>query len=41
MSTKIVKLFATINEELMNINYWFMANKISLNVGKTKIFIIP
>ena len=36
MSTKITKLFATVNEELMNINYWFMANKLSLNVGKTK-----
>ena len=32
----IIKLFATINEELMNINYWFMANKLSPNVGKTK-----
>ena len=36
MSTKITKLFATVNEELMNINYWFVANKLSLNVGKTK-----
>ena len=32
----IVKLFATVNKELMNINDWFMANKISLNVGKMK-----
>ena len=32
----IIKLFATVNEELMNINGWFMANKFSLNVGKTK-----
>ena len=32
----IIKLFATVNEELMNINDWFMANKLSLNVGKTK-----
>ena len=32
----IIKLFATLNEELMNINDWFMANKLFLNVGKTK-----
>ena len=36
----IIKLFATVNEELMNINDiindWLMANKLSLNVGKTK-----
>ena len=32
----IIKLFAIVNEELMNINDWFMANKLSLNVGKTK-----
>ena len=32
----IIKPFATVNEELMNINDWFMANKLSLNVGKTK-----
>ena len=32
----IVKLFATVNKELMNINDWFMANKVSLNVGKMK-----
>ena len=32
----IIKLFATVNEELMNINDWFMTNKVSLNVGKMK-----
>ena len=34
----IRKLFATVNEELMNINDWFMTYKfsLSLNVGKTK-----
>ena len=32
----IIKLFATVNEELMNINDWLMVNKLSLNVGKTK-----
>ena len=32
----IIKFFATVNEELMNINDWFMANKLSLNVGKTE-----
>ena len=32
----IIKIFATVNEELMNINEWLMANKLSLNVGKTK-----
>ena len=35
----IRKLFATVNEELINISDWFMANKLSLNVGKS--FIIP
>ena len=32
----IIKLFATVNEELRNRNDWLMANKLSLNVGKTK-----
>ena len=32
----IIKIFTTVNEELMNINEWLMANKLSLNVGKTK-----
>ena len=32
----IIKLFVTVNEELMIINDWFMANKLSLNVGITK-----
>ena len=32
----IIKLFATVNEELMNINDWFMANNFSLNVDETK-----
>ena len=30
------KIFATLNEELKNINDCFMSNKLSLNVGKTK-----
>ena len=37
----VITLFATVNEELMNINDWFMVNKLSLNVGKNEIFIIP
>ena len=32
----MIKLFAIVNEELININDWFMANKLSLNPGKTK-----
>ena len=36
----IIKRFATVNEELMNINDWFMANKLSLNVGETKYYSI-
>ena len=32
----IIKFFATGNEKLMNINDWFMVNKLSLNVGRTK-----
>ena len=32
----ITNLFATVNEELTNINNWFMSNKLSLNVAKTK-----
>ena len=29
-------LFKTVNDELIKINEWFSANKLSLNVGKTK-----
>ena len=29
-------LFSRVNQELQNINEWFEANKLSLNVGKTK-----
>ena len=29
-------LFATVNIELSKINHWFLANKLSLNVTKTK-----
>ena len=36
----IIKRFATVNEELMNINDWFMVNKLSLNVGETKYYSI-
>ena len=32
----IIKRFATVNEELIDINDRSMANKLSLNVGKTK-----
>ena len=32
----IIKFFAAGNEKLMNINDWFMVNKLSLNVGRTK-----
>ena len=33
---KNIEIFATVNEELLNINDWFMANKLSVNVGNTK-----
>ena len=29
----IMKPFAQLNKELMNINYWFMVNKLSLSVS--------
>ena len=29
-------LFSTVNRELQNINEWFISNKLSLNVRKTK-----
>ena len=29
-------LFSTVNRELQNINEWFISNKLSLNVKKTK-----
>ena len=29
-------LFSDVNKELTNINEWFLANKLSLNVEKTK-----
>ena len=32
----IIKPFFSLNKELININDWFMANKLSLNVDKTK-----
>ena len=32
----VIKLFATVNEELRNINDWLTANRLSLNIGKTK-----
>ena len=34
--SNINTLFKTVNDELMKINEWFSANKLSLNVGKTK-----
>ena len=34
---KTVKvLFQTVNKELYYVNKWFIANKLSLNAGKTK-----
>ena len=32
----IKHLFTVVNNELVNIKYWFTANKLSLNVEKTK-----
>ena len=32
-------LFSTVNRELQNINEWFISNKLSLNVKKTKFSI--
>ena len=32
----INSLFETVNKELININSWFQANKLSLNTSKTK-----
>ena len=32
----IKHLFTVVNNELINIKYWFSANKLSLNVEKTK-----
>ena len=32
-------LFETTNQELNQINYWFLANKLSLNVGETKYIV--
>ena len=34
--SNINTLFKTVNDELIKINEWFSANKLSLNVGKTK-----
>ena len=34
--SNINTLFKTVNYELIKINEWFSANKLSLNVGKTK-----
>ena len=31
----------TVNDELIKINEWFSANKLSLNVRKTKFFLFP
>ena len=33
-------LFKTVNDELIKINEWFSANKLSLNVGKTKFSLL-
>ena len=34
--TKTKVLFETVNKELRYVNEWFLANKLSLNAGKTK-----
>ena len=34
--SNINTLFKTVNDELIKINEWFSADKLSLNVGKTK-----
>ena len=34
-------LSKTVNDELIKINEWFSANKLSLNVRKTKFFLFP
>ena len=34
--SNINTLFKTVNDELIKINEWFSANKLSLKVGKTK-----
>ena len=34
--SNINTLFKTVNDELVKINEWFSANKLSLNVGETK-----
>ena len=34
--SNIKTLFKAVNDELIKINEWFSANKLSLNVGKTK-----
>ena len=34
--SNINRLFKTVNDELIKITEWFSANKLSLNVGKTK-----
>ena len=37
--SNINKLFKTVNYELIKINKWFSANKLSLNVGKNKFLL--
>ena len=37
--SNINTLFKTVNDELIKINEWFSANKVSLNVGKTKFLL--
>ena len=37
----ITSLFEVVNKELVNINIWFQANKLSLNANKTKYVPIP
>ena len=34
-------LFQIVNQESENINQWFVSNKLSLNIKKNKILILP
>ena len=37
LHTKVIKyLFQIVNQELESINQWFISNKLSLNIKKTK-----
>ena len=40
MFEELNTLFKTVNDELIKVNEWFSANKMSLNVGKTKFLLL-